>query len=184
MRQSCLSSYFLVILAGTIFACLAAIPAHAETLDDKTIRELYAKLEADIKDKSKARQYMQDRLADNYSLTLQQSAIVNGLPPQSSKSALNREETLANALKGYDSMSIETSKYDIFDIKYSQDRKTAYVRQTVTMTGTMMVPGGIPSSKPVSHFKDEQKCQEALTLAGDKIMFLQTACDSQLFVTQ
>lgn len=185
MRFAAIPKLFCLLIISSL--CAAPLAARAETLDEASIRALYARLESDIRDKSKIASYMQERLVDGYSLSLSQGTIVNGMPPQRSQATLNRADTIAHALKGYESMTVEAAKFEIFDIRYSSDRKVAYVRLTATSSGMLMVSGGtvgIGSAMPSTRYQDVEKCQESLTLESGTIKFLQTACDSQLTVGQ
>ncbi|MER2519864.1 MAG: hypothetical protein ABTQ34_04145 [Bdellovibrionales bacterium] len=184
MRASILPKLFMIVLIAMTALTAASRPSQAETLDDQSIQALYASLETDIKDKLRMRQQVETRMADNYVLKLDQSTITNGLPPHRSTTTLNKQDMIKSVMKSYDSISIENSKYEIFDIKYSQDKKVAYVRNTVSTSGALLMPGNNNNSLPMTRYKDVEKCQEALTLVEGTIKFLQTACDSQLMISQ
>ncbi len=173
-----------LMMAALTSASAAPRLSQAETLDDQSIRALYASIETDIMDKSKMRQQLENRLAANYAMKLNRSTVASGMPPHNSTVTLNRQDTIANVLKGYDSMSIESCKFDIFDIAYSPDRKIAYVKQTVTTSGSMVTPGIAQNAPPMTRYRDVEKCQEAVALIGGRISFLQTACDSQVMIGQ
>lgn len=180
---------FAAVILST--ACLVvallgmSVPLQAETLDDASIRALYATLEGDMPDRSKALRHMRERLAETYALNATQNVIFAGMPPQRSQISLNREDTISHAQKGYDSLRIESIKYEIYDIRYAPDRNIAYVRQTMRSSGTLVMPENVMSagiSIPAPRFQGVDKCQESLTLVGNTIKYLQTACDSQMMI--
>lgn len=172
-------------LLALVCLCLFFIdmpsPSYAEGLNDVSIRALYAKTAAIVDDPEKMLQMMEDKLDDHFTLKSNLTQIIGDGPPQTTVSTFDKTKAIDNALRGYSVMQVDHYQNKVTGIKYSDDHKYATVTDTTASSGIINVPvpeGGYAAIR----YEDGEGCVDQLTLAEEKIKFLQSVCNEKFVV--
>lgn len=168
-----------IILA---LACLA-LPAYAETLDDASIRALYAEAATNVGDPQKTRAFMEQRLDEHYSVKIHLIQDIGGAPEQDATSNFIKVEVIENALRGYGVMQADHYKNRIVKIKRAKDGASVYVTDETVSSGTISValPGG---GYKAARYAEAESCVKQLGMVGGTLKFLQGACNEKFAVKE
>lgn len=168
------------MLPRFIKACIVAValtPAcgWAETLDDKDIRAVAVENDGPL-NAEKTLANMQKRLDDDFVTMAALTRVVDNDPAVVSNEAYSKKEMIENAMQNLKSMkSMSENKTKVIEIRYSDDKKFAYVSDEQKVVGTMDLllkngKTGLVSVDAVT------KCKNTLTLKDEIIRILRSDC--------
>jgi hypothetical protein len=162
-------------LASCVFAISAPFYAHAETLDDASIRQLYAETTAHLRNPAQSIGDERERLAENYLGKITTTTFVNGQTISTEDKVFNKATSIASTIEGYKHLQIEEITNDIKTIQFSKDKTIAYVSNTTSSTGTMTIPIS-ENQSTLTPFDIGQGCVDQLNLINSKIQISRSEC--------
>jgi|GEM_PF-5180774 len=174
--------YGLFLLALGI-ASAWPVTSRAETLDDASIRNMYAEAETAIQYPEKTVALINKKLDDGYVLKQNTTQTIGNAPPQNSAETLNKAQVIKNTMLGYDIMKIQDVKYSIQNITYASDKKTAYVKCSATTRGTLNLPDG-KGGHTMGRFVSEARCLDMMMLKEGTIKIVESDCYDNLSITK
>ena len=164
-----------LVLIGSYGLC------HAETLDDDSIRKIYADAKATIRDPVKARDMMETRLDDNFTLRSNMTRTAGKAPSQTAVETKSKKQAIESQMSGMQEMKIDNYENIIVSIQYSADKAYAYVSDTSSSSGTVNLPAQQGQNGQV-RYTAKETCADTLTLVGGLIKITQSDCDDQIVI--
>jgi hypothetical protein len=168
------------ILAGTIIfvlSLLCLIPAAAETpvesLNDDTIRAIYAENDAAIKDTKKTVQLIKERFDDGFVLKSDTSVMVGGVLQKHEMETKDKDKIIEDTSKAGDTLDIKNHQHKIVAIRYTADKKYAYVSDVDILDGFIKLPLG-DGKYGQAVFKQKQYGVDKLEIIGAQIKIMST----------
>jgi hypothetical protein len=165
----------LLVLIGTYAPC------RAETLDDDSIRKIYAEAGAAIRDPAKSREMMETRLDDNFTLRSHMTRTAGNNPSQNAVETKSKKQAIEAQVNGMQEMKIENYENNIVSIQYSPDKKLAYVNDTSSSSGTVNLPASAGQNAQIK-YSAKEACADILTLVGDQIKITQSDCNDEIVI--
>lgn len=158
---------------------LLAVPARAETLDDDTIREVYAQIKDAIRDPVKTREILQARLDDKYTLKTDLVRHIDNQQQNFSVTA-DKAKTIQDAVDSIARMKMDKYDSNIESIAYSGDHQFAYVKLVSTSNGILSVP--VKDSAKMENFAYDitEICTHIVGLAADEVKIMRAECNDNV----
>ncbi|MDP9126930.1 MAG: hypothetical protein M3N08_01540 [Pseudomonadota bacterium] len=173
MKTSTFGLALIVVLA-------AVLPCRAETLDDDSIKKLYADTKAAIHDPDKTRELMETRLDENFTSRSNMTRSMAGTPPQTATETKSKSQAIEAEIGGLKEVNLESYDNAVVSIKYAPDRKSAIVNDTSTATGTVNAPSQPGQAAAIIRYTAKESCSNTLALVDAQIKIMQSDCNDQI----
>lgn len=176
----------MTILRTALFAAamlLTAGSAHAETLDDQSIREFYATQTAFASDNAKTQAWLAERLSEDYVIEGSTLTVVDGHPPEKTQSTTNKQETMANSAQMRGIMTQKSNESTVQAIRFEDNGRTAQVDVLASSTGIIDLP--VEEGRRVTlQYEVGNACRDTLALQAGKIKYKRSSCDTKVNFTK
>lgn len=169
-------------IVGVVYLITQA--AAAEHLDEDTIHRVFAEKDRLLMDTEELKPFLQARLDDGYVSSNILTRIQTDKPEETLPvSTKNKTEEIAGSIAFQQIAGVGDYERKILEIKYSDDKKIAYVSNTLTASGIVRIK--LPSKKTFNmDFTSSSGCVDAVTLVNARIVWLRTDCKSRMKTTE
>lgn len=157
--------------------------AMTEALDDPTLRLVYKSADDLVQKPKELMEFMKTRLADNYQHNETLIHAMKGKPDQITPMQQNKAQMLEALQQAANVMSVDKYEHKILDIKFSEDKKYAYVSSTESSSGNLnyTLPDGKKLKLP---YNAASGCIDTLTVVKPLINFVRSDCTNKIQVLQ
>jgi hypothetical protein len=182
-KRFVLSALFGLAFLGLAVSAYAETPAHAETLDDASLRAFYASYTEAMKNDNNYQTFLQQRLDDKFSLQEYRTRIRGANPREYSSDTYDKGQQILGAIRETNDTHITNVKNDILGIAFSKDHKHAFVTYTMVTLGTTKITD-VNGSYVDGTYEDAEGCADELMLKKDLIQIVKSACNGKIVARQ